>query len=158
MRQHHRKNFWKFAAVALLAIAGTTGVIWAQGRPFGPGFGGPERMIRFLTDYLDLTPGQQELLKTQVEQTKGANEATAAQLRQIAEQARAAVKAGKSDAELQQIANSAAPLVAQLAGSHLKSMSKVYAALSQPQKDKLERLHDQVHDRIRQRRGMRLGH
>lgn len=155
MRQHHRKNFWKFAAVALLAIAGTTGVIWAQGRPFGPGFGGgPERMISFLTDYLDLTPGQQEMVKTQVDQTKKANEATVAQLRQIAEQARAAVKAGKSDAELQQIANSAAPLVAQLAGSHLKSMSKVYATLSQPQKDKLERLHD----RIQEHRGMRFGH
>lgn len=155
MRQYLKTNFRKFAAVALLATAATTGVVWAQGRHFGGFGGGHGRMAAFLADYLDLTPGQQEAAKTQMEQTRKANEPAAAQLKQIMEQAHTAVKTGKSDAELQQIANSAAPLVAQIAGSHLKSMSKLYATLSQPQKDKLERLHERFKER---REGMGFGH
>jgi hypothetical protein len=157
-----RKNLLRFAAVSVLAIC-TAGAIGAAqlggGLPhIGPfGGGGPggmrgERMLDFLADYLDLTTSQKDLAKTTMEATRKANEPYLQQLRQVGEQARAAVQTGKSDAELQQIANSIGPLVSQLAASHMRAMKTLYATLNQPQKDKIERLHERFQQRMEQQR------
>lgn len=145
----HRKNFLKLAALAAITVI-TGGVIWAQGLGGGP-FGhprDPERMLQFMSDYLDLTPGQKEMAKATFGAARQSAEPVVAQLKQTGEQAHAAVKAGRSDAELRQIANSIGPLVSQLAYTHLSAMSKIYATLSQPQKDKLDRLREQVKERF----------
>lgn len=145
----NRKRFFKTAAIALLTLV-TGGALVAQ---IGPGpFGGhrpdPQRMLQMLSDYLDLTPSQQELAKSTMEATRKANEPVVAQLKQIAEQGRNAVKSGKSEAEMRAIANAAGPLVSQLAFSHMQAMSKLYPALSQPQRDKLERLREHFGQRF----------
>lgn len=143
----NRKRFFQSAAIAVLTLV-TGGVLLAQ---IGPGpFRGhrpdPQRMLQMLSDYLDLTPSQQELAKATMEATRAANEPIVEQLKQIAEAGRNAVKSGKSEAEMRAIANSAGPLVSQIAFNHMVAMSKLYPTLSQPQKDKLERLREQMGD------------
>ncbi|MBI3682632.1 MAG: Spy/CpxP family protein refolding chaperone [Acidobacteria bacterium] len=141
----------KFTAICLAAAA-TAGMLWAQAGPgrFGRN-GRGERGLQFLSDYLDLTAQQKEQAKALFESVRTANEPYAAELRQTFEQARSAVRAGKSEAELQQIAGSIGPVVSQMAANHLKNMAKFYNSLSQPQKDKLERLHQGVRSHIEQR-------
>lgn len=146
------KKIVSFAAVTVVAVA-SMGIIRAQAGPgFGPfsGHGHRARMGQFMADHLDLTVAQQAQAKALFEATRKANEPTAAQLKQVMEQAHNAVKAGKSEGELTAIANQTGPLVSQLAANHLKAMAKFYATLSQPQKDKVERLHDHVKARIEQ--------
>lgn len=143
-----RKRFWKLSAgIGVLALAGA-GVVWAQ--QHGPFRGNPEKMIDFMADYLDLTATQKALAKETFDQTQKATEPQRNQLQQLKEQAIAAVKAGRSEQELQALANAAAAPTSQLMGAHLKAMSKLYATLTQPQKDKLERLHNRF--------GGRFGH
>ncbi|MBL8216342.1 MAG: Spy/CpxP family protein refolding chaperone [Bryobacterales bacterium] len=145
----NRKRFLKGAAIAVLTLV-TGGALLAQIGPGGP-FGhrpDPQRMLRMLSDYLDLTPSQQELAKSTMEAARKANEPVVEQLKQIAETGRTAVKGGKSETELRAIANSAGPLVSQLAFNHMVAMSKLYPTLSQPQKDKLERLREHMDERF----------
>jgi len=140
-----KRNFFRIAAVAVLGIA-ATGFAIAQGPGFGHfGAGNPgERIMGFVADYLDLTPAQQAQAKALFESARTANAAAATQLKSIAGQAHEAVKAGKSDAELQQIANSVGPLVSQIAGSHLKAMSRFYNLLTPEQKAKADKLHERM--------------
>jgi Spy/CpxP family protein refolding chaperone len=141
------------AAVAVLALMAGSGLIWAQ---MGPGFGPfgmhrGQRMLQFVTDYLDLTASQQAEAKALWQTTHQSNQNAITQLKQVAEQAREAVKAGKPDAELQQIANSIGPLVSQIAANDLKSMSKFYSTLTPDQKAKLDRLHENMRARFMER-------
>lgn len=109
----------------------------------------------FVSDYLDLTPAQQAQAKALFESTRTANAASVTQLKAIAAQAHDAVKTGKSDAELQQIANGIGPLVSQLAGNHLKAMSRFYNLLTPDQKEKAEKLHERIRSRAEQGMGAR---
>jgi Spy/CpxP family protein refolding chaperone len=147
-----RKNFWRIAAaVAVLGIAVTGFAIAQVGPGFGPFAGHPgERIIGFVSDYLDLTPAQQAEAKALFESSRTANAAVVAQLKTIAMQAHDAVKAGKSDAELQQIAASVGPLVSQVAANHLKAMSRFYNLLTPEQKGKADKLHQRMRSRAEQ--------
>jgi Spy/CpxP family protein refolding chaperone len=76
-------------------------------------------------------------------------------MKSIREQELAAIKAGKSEAELQSLANSGAPLRTQLHLSHLVAQSKIYQVLTPEQRAKLEELRNNARGRMqnfRQRR------
>lgn len=143
------KNYIRIAIVTALALV-TTGVIWAQA---GPGFGRfgmhprGERIAQFLTDYLNLTPAQQAQAQALRQATQAENQAVREQLKALFERGREAVKTN-NEAEMQQVAAQVGPLVSQLAASHMKAMAKGYTALTQEQKDKLERLHDHMKNRF----------
>lgn len=145
----NRKRFFQTAGIAILTLV-TGGALLAQigPGPFGGGRPDPQRMLQMLSDYLDLTPSQQELAKSTMEATRKANEPIVEQLKALAEQGRTAVKTGKTDAEMRAIANAAGPLVSQVAFNHMQAMAKLYPTLSQPQKDKLERLREQIGNRF----------
>jgi Spy/CpxP family protein refolding chaperone len=140
------RNRTKVFAAAVLSAALGAGAVWAQ----APGFGRRDRasfleergekLKAFLAAYLDLTASQQDQAKAIFESTRQANEPVMDQLRQIRESAKAAVKSGKTEAELRQIAGGAGPLVAQAAANHLVAMSKFYNLLTLNQKEKLEKL------------------
>lgn len=130
----------RIAAVALATVV-TTGIVWAQGHG---GFGHRGHMAEFVASQLDLTDAQKVLAKQIFDEARQANEPYVAQGKQIAEQAHAAVKAGKSEAELQQIANSGSTVAAQIMGTHLKAMSKFYANLTPEQKAKADKLHNSM--------------
>jgi Spy/CpxP family protein refolding chaperone len=118
------------------------------GGGFGPGGGlfGP-----MMSTALGLTDAQKEQIKSIFESTRTANEALREQLKGIHEQAQAAVKAGKSDAELQALASSASPLMTQLHASHLIAAKKAYQVLTPEQREKLESLRSQARDRMEDR-------
>ena len=90
-----------------------------------------------------------------IDATRASVEAIVEQLKPIREQELAAVKAGKSEAELQSLANSAAPLMTQLHVSRLVAHSKVYQVLTPEQRQKLEELRNAERDRMQDRRQLR---
>lgn len=145
----NRKRFFKSAAIAALTLV-TGSALFAQiGRgPFGGRRPNPEKMLQMLSDYLDLTPSQQEVAKSTMEATRKTNEPIVAQLKDLAEQGRTAVQTGKTEAEMRALANAAGPLVSQVAFNHMQAMAKLYPTLSQPQKDKLERLRENFQNRF----------
>lgn len=112
----------------------------------GGGFLGP-----MAATALGLTDAQKAEIKSIVEGTREANRAMHEQLKPIHEQERAAVKAGKSDAELQALAHSAAPLMAQLHASRLSAQAKMYKVLTPEQREKLESLRSNMRDRMERR-------
>lgn len=153
-----KKSKIRIAAGALaLMVAG--GVIWAQqrGGGFGPFGAHHGRMVEFLSGYLDLTPAQEAQAKAIAEATRQAGEASAQQLRQSAEQAHAAILAGKPEAELRQIANGAGQPAANLAFLAMRGMSQFYTLLTQPQREKLNKLHERMKSRREQRGGAMHG-
>lgn len=152
-----RKSILLLAAATLVLVAG---VAWAQpgarlGQRFGPGGNG--RFAEFIADYLDLTDAQKVQAKQIFASSKAANQPLVEQGKQIADQAQAAVKAGKPDAELHQIANAGGAVAAQAMGNHLKAMSQFYALLTPAQKEKADRLRgmmrSRLEDRIKEWRG-----
>ncbi|MBI4909004.1 MAG: periplasmic heavy metal sensor [Acidobacteria bacterium] len=144
-----KNNFPKIAGLALAGIL-LSGLALAQG-PFG-GRGGaglgtgpdPERIAQFMSNYLGLTSTQQAQAQQIFKDGQTAAEAGHQQLKALRDQAEAAVKAGKSDAELQAIGASVGSTVGNLAGLRLKQMSKFYAILTPEQKTKLESLKDMM--------------
>jgi Spy/CpxP family protein refolding chaperone len=151
--------------VFVLGLALVAGGAFAQGpgRGRGPGggmggfgeggFGAGHGMFGpMMATALGLTDAQKEQIKSIFESTRTANESTREQMKAIHEQAQAAVKAGKSDAELQSLASSAAPLMTQLHASHLIAAKKAYQVLTPEQREKLESLRAQGRERMEQRR------
>lgn len=145
----NKKNILKIAAVAVATVV-TTGIVFAQSHGFGPGFGHRGRMMEFVAGHLDLTDAQKAQAKQIFDTARSANEPYLTQARQIAEQAHAAIKAGKSEGELQQIANSGSTVAAQIMGTHLKAMSKFYTILTPEQKEKADKLHSNMKSRFQQ--------
>ena len=145
------------AGVAALAL----GVTLAAGMAFaqGPGGRGPrgghgdggDFLGPMAATALGLSDAQKAEIKSIFEQTREANRSIREQLKPIHEQQRAAVKEGKSDAELHALANSAAPLMAQLRASRLVAQAKMYKVLTPEQREKLESLRSNMRDRMERR-------
>jgi Spy/CpxP family protein refolding chaperone len=105
---------------------------------------------------LDLSDAQKGQIRSILEGTRSANRAIRDQLRGIREQEVAAVKAGRSEAELQALASSAAPLMTQLHAAHLVAQSRIYQVLTPEQREKLEKIRSEVRGRTgRSRQGRR---
>lgn len=145
------KNKNSISKIAALALAGIllAGFSFAQG-PIGGGRTGggflanrpdPAQILQFISNYLNLTSTQQAQAAQIFKDGQAAVDAAHQQLQTLRDQAETAVKAGKSDAELQAIATNVGAAVANLASVRLKQMSKFYAILTPEQKTKLESLH-----------------
>jgi Spy/CpxP family protein refolding chaperone len=155
----------------LVALALVSGAAFAQGPGFGRGPGGglgfghgmglgPGAGGGFLGGMmaaaLDLTDAQKEQIRAIHESAATANQAILDQLKPIREQELAAIKAGKSEAELRSLANSAAPLMAQLHANQLVAHAKIYQVLTPEQREKLDKFRAEAGARARgmmQRRG-----
>jgi hypothetical protein len=96
--------------------------------------------LQFVATYLNLNDAQKQTVQAVLQNAKAQAEPIAAQLKTGHEEMSAAIKAGKSDAELTQIATAQGNLMGQLAAIHAKAMSKVYAQLTPDQKVKAEQL------------------
>jgi periplasmic protein CpxP/Spy len=146
------KRWIQFGGAAVLSAALGIGALLAQGGGAGNGFHHPRGawMMR-LANQLDLSEAQKAQAKTIFQDARKQNEPLAAQLKQIHQNAEAAVKAGKSEAELRQIAAGASPLVGQLAGNHLVAQSRFYQILTDAQRAKLDELRSQMKSRFENR-------
>jgi protein CpxP len=112
----------------------------------GHGFFGPR-----IATALGLTDDQKTQIRNIVSSQRESTKAIRDQLKPIREQEQAAVQAGKSEAELTSLANSAAPLLAQLHAAGLVTRSKIYQVLTPEQRTKLEEMRSNMHERGGQR-------
>ena len=126
----------------LAGIAGTVllvaGAVFAQTpAPHAKG-----NHLQFLATYLDLTDAQKTAAQQIFSDAKAQSDPISAQLRQGHQDLAAAVKAGKSDAELTQLATTQGNLMGQLAAIHAKAFAKMYAQLTPAQQAKADQLHE----------------
>lgn len=106
---------------------------------------------------LNLTPQQREQAKTIFQNAKQASEPVRAQLKQNREALANAVKANRSDTEIDRIANNQGVLVGQLIAVHARAMEKVYSLLTPAQRQKADQLHQQMMQRFQHRMGRKNG-
>lgn len=141
--------------LSAIGIVGA-GLLAAQGfRKFG-GDGPFGHLREFMAEYLDLTDAQKTQAAGIFDAARAAAEPLVEQLKAGHESMRDAIKSGKSDSELQRIADQQGILMGQLAGGHAKAMAKFYAILTPQQKAKADKLHDLVKSRIGERFGHRM--
>jgi Spy/CpxP family protein refolding chaperone len=138
-----------FAAGVLAA-----GMIFAAGQ--GPGghhgmMGG--KRLDFMATALNLTDAQKETAKGIFNDAKTSAQPIRDQLKQSHEAMAAAIKAGKSEAELTQLATQEGTLVGQLAAIRAKAFSSFYAQLTPDQKAKADQLHQDMKARQQNRTG-----
>ncbi len=133
------KRLFAISTGAVLAV----GLLFAQGP--GPHRGpGGERGQKFLSTALELTDAQQEQAKVIFDAAKAQSEPLQEQLKTNRDAISAAIKANKSDQEIQQLANTQGALAGQLAGIHAKSMAKFYQLLTPDQKTKFDTMHEKM--------------
>ena len=143
-----------WGAAAALAMGGFAVVAQGQGPGGGRGFGdGP--LMGLARHMLDLTDAQQAQIKAIAKAAFDNNQALAAQLKAEHEAERAAIKAGKSDGELAQLAQSYAALHTQMHAVRLQTEAKIYKVLTPEQQAKAEKIRDDFRGRAMQRFGHR---
>ena len=147
-----RRNIIRFAGATLLAA----GMIYAQSAP--PANPAPHRPLMHwraarMAQALGLTDAQKEQAKAVFSQARQSAQPIMAQLKQNRQALADAVKAGKSDAEIQQLSQTTGTLVGQLTAIRTEAMSKVYATLTPDQRAKAEQLRSQRRERWQHRLG-----
>lgn len=140
-----RKKIYGVCAVGLLAA----GMLFAAKEQ---GFG-PQRRFEFLASRLNLTDAQKASAQSIFDQSREAAKPVREQLWQGYEALAAAIKAGKSDAELTELSDRQSSLVARLTAIRAKAFSRVYTQLTDEQKEKAE----QMHQRMKAMWGRRAG-
>ena len=131
--------------VAAILLSGSVALGAAQHR--GPG-NHPGRMFGRI---LDLTDAQKEQAKAIFEETRKANATYHEQLRALRAEERAAVKAGKSESELRNLALNGANLIANLHANRLAGEAKFWRILTPEQQAKLDAKGEQMRERMKER-------
>ena len=111
----------------------------AQGGPGGPG-GGRGNRVDFLTGYLSLTDTQKADAKTIFGAAEAAAQTVSGQMTSAHDALRAAIKAGKTDAELDTLSATIGELQGQITAIQAKAQSKFYALLTAEQKAKYDEM------------------
>ncbi len=142
-------NLKKKVLSVVAAGALATGLVFAQAGGGHHGMWRAHRMA-FLTQQLNLTDAQQAAAKDIFSQARKDAQPIMDQLKQGHEAVAAAVKAGKSDAELTQLSEQQGVLMGQLAAIRTKAMAKFYAQLTPDQKTKADQLQAQRKARFEQ--------
>jgi Spy/CpxP family protein refolding chaperone len=118
-----------------LAVCATLPLM-AQG---GPG-GGRGNNVDFMAGYLSLTDTQKTAAKAIFDAAQSAAETVSGQLTSAHDALRAAIKAGKTDAELDTLSAGIGTLQGQLTAIQAKAQSKFYALLTTEQKAKYDEM------------------
>jgi len=96
---------------------------------------------RFATK-LNLTDDQKTQAKSILQSSRESSQSIAQQLRQSRQALRDAVKAGKSDAEINQLSANVGNLAGQVATIRAKTFAKTYALLTPEQRTKADEMHN----------------
>jgi Spy/CpxP family protein refolding chaperone len=155
-----KSNIFRYAGAALVAA----GITLAQTAPSGTdnsnnpparSHSGKRAMARNhfgkLAEQLNLTDAQKEQAKTIFQEARQQAQPIRQQLRENREALAAAVKAGKGDAEIQQLSATTGSLMGQLTAIRTEAFAKVYATLTPEQRTKADQLHEQMKTRFQQR-------
>lgn len=111
------------------------------GRPGGGG-GGQGRGLEFLTGYLSLTDAQKTQAAAIFDAAQTASETARGQLTSANDAVKAAVKAGKSESELDTLSAAVGVVQGRLTAIRAKADAKFYALLTAEQKAKYDELRD----------------
>ena len=134
--------------VALAALAVSPVVAQFGGWTGGRFHRDPAAIIDHFGRVLDLTDAQKQTATSLFNDAKAQAEPIVVQLKQGHESMAAAIKANKSDAEINDIAGKQGALIGQLAAIHSKAMAKFYAQLTPEQKTKADAIHDHIKARF----------
>jgi Spy/CpxP family protein refolding chaperone len=90
---------------------------------------------------LNLTDDQKQQAKAILQSSRGSSQPVGQQLRQTRQALRDAIRAGKPDAEIDQIAGTAGSLEGQMTAIRAKAFSRVYALLTPEQRAAADQMH-----------------
>jgi len=110
------------------------------------------RMFDRLVSTLNLTDDQQQQVKSILQSAHQSSRPIAQQLRQDRQSLRAAIQAGKPDADLNQISGDIGSLTGQLTAMRSKTFAKIYALLTPDQRTQAQAMFDRVRARSMARR------
>ncbi|MBK7930141.1 MAG: Spy/CpxP family protein refolding chaperone [Bryobacterales bacterium] len=165
------KRNWLIAAGALL-LASTLTFAQGPGRPgFGGGPGGGPGMGMgpgghggrggMLGPMAGAALGLTDAQKTQIQEihtaTQAANAPYLEQMKPLRDTELAAIKAGKSEIELKNLAQGMAVLTANIHANHLIAQAKIWKLLTPEQQAKADQLRQNMRDHFEQRVGARVG-
>jgi Spy/CpxP family protein refolding chaperone len=132
-----KNKLTRLAGLALL----TGGVMFAQSAATTPEQPARHaRMQQRMAAYLNLTPDQQAQARAIRAQAREAAAPIREQLKQSRQALQAAIKSG-NDAQIDQITQAQAPLMAQAAAIRAHAFEKFYATLTPDQKAKADNMH-----------------
>ena len=153
------RRFARFSAVAALAA----GMVFAQApsTTAQPGSGQatvrPRAMVRQrIAQALNLTDAQKQQAQAIIQQTRQTVQPLRQQLKQNRQMLMSAIKAGKSDVEIHQLALTQGNLAGQLAAARTEALAKFYSTLTPEQRAKADVMIQQVRQTIKQRIQQRL--
>lgn len=144
-----RVGIW--GAAAALAFGSFAVVAKAQG-PRG-GHDGPGPLMGMIGTAIGLTDAQKAEIKSIFETARTNNASLREEMKASREAEKAAVKAGKSDAELAQLAASYSQLHTRLHTVRLQTEAKVYKVLTPEQREKADKLKEEMEGRMAGRFG-----
>jgi Spy/CpxP family protein refolding chaperone len=152
-----KNNLIRFAGVAALAC----GAMFAQ-TPAAPDNGQPPAHHRQggrghgferLATRLNLTDAQKQQAKSIFDAARETSKPIAQQLRQQRQALQEAAKAGKSDAEIDQLAGDVGSLTSQVTAVRTKAFAKFYAMLTPEQRSQAQEMRQNMRERFQHRRG-----
>jgi Spy/CpxP family protein refolding chaperone len=117
----------------------------------------PRAVVRQrIAQALNLTDAQKQQAQAIIQQTRQTVQPLRQQLKQNRQALMAAVKAGKSDVEIHQLALTQGNLAGQLAAARTEALAKLYGTLTPEQQAKADLMIRQVRQTIKQRVQQRL--
>jgi Spy/CpxP family protein refolding chaperone len=149
-----RYPFMKHAAVATLAV----GIVFAQaptsnlqrGASTQQGRSGFMRWnLEHIAQALNLSDSQKEQARTIFQQARQSAEPVRQELKQNHETLAAAAKAGKSESDIQNLANERGRLLGKLVAIRTVASAKFYQMLTPEQRVKADQMHEQFRQRVR---------
>jgi Spy/CpxP family protein refolding chaperone len=105
---------------------------------------------------LDLTDAQKQQAQAIIQQTRQTVQPLRQQLKESRQALMAAVKAGKGDVEIHQLALTQGNLAGQVAAARTEALAKFYGTLTPEQRTKADLMSQQVRQMIKQRIRQRL--
>lgn len=148
-----------WGTAAAVTLGGFTALAHAQKGPGGPhGRGGFGFFGGMMGHALNLTDAQKEQIRSITKEAFTGNQSLRDQLKSAREAEQAAIKAGKSDAELAQLAQSYAALHTQMHTTRLQTEAKIYKVLTPEQQTKLDEMRGKMRARFSQGMQRRFGH
>ena len=156
-----KRQFVKLAAFGALA----TGLVFAQAPATSPapnGQTGHHQFVRrhrqHMTQALNLSDAQKAQAKAIFQQARETSHPIREQLKANRVELSAAAKSGKSDADIQRLANQKGQLMAKMTAIRTEAFEKFYGTLNPDQRAKLDQMQQQSHqraERFRNNRGQR---
>lgn len=153
-----RNSFIKIAAVA--ALAGGMAFAQTQTNNSQPApaeihqghRAGARGRLQQLAQSLNLTDSQKQEARTIFQQARKSARPVRQELRQSREALSAAAKAGKTNADIEQLAGNEGRLMGQLAAIRTEASAKFYQMLTPEQRAKADQMHQQFRNHVRSER------